>query len=89
MLSPFSGVGSISSNDGKLEPKPHFRTLEQVAPEIGLAKSRVRDFAGMHTRAGNRIMLTHDDVVKLVIWIQEQAAKEDRRWDEPENDPFA
>ncbi|MET4618730.1 hypothetical protein ABIE18_000153 [Arthrobacter sp. 2762] len=73
-------------------PKPMFRTPEEVAPELGLAKSAVRDYArasGIHTRVGKRIMLHQDDINKLVVWIREHKAKGDRWWEEPEKDPFA
>ncbi|MFK0042056.1 hypothetical protein ACIQTW_19655 [Paenarthrobacter sp. NPDC090517] len=69
-----------------------FRTPEEVAPELGLSKSAVRDYArvsGIHTRVGNRIKLHQGDIDKLVIWIREHQAKEDRWWEEPEKDPFA
>ncbi|WP_284985464.1 hypothetical protein [Arthrobacter sp. fls2-241-R2A-172] len=34
-------------------------------------------------------LLGQDDIDKLVIWIREKSAKEDRWWEEPEKDPFA
>lgn len=83
---PGKGVLSVDT-----PPKPAFRTPEEVAPELGLAKSAVRQYAkasGFHTRVGkNRIMLTQDDVDSLVTWIREQKTKEQA--EARKHDPFA
>lgn len=81
---------SISSDDGKPASKAMFRTPEEVAPELGLAKSKVRDLArasGIHTRVGRRIMLTQEDIDNLVVWIR--GRKEAELAAKREHDPFA
>ncbi len=68
-------------------PKAKFRTPEDVAPELGMTKTELRRYcrqSGFCTR-----LLGQDDIDKLVIWIREKSAKEDRWWEEPEKDPFA
>lgn len=70
-----------------------FRTPEEVAPELGVSKSALRQFArqtGFHTRVGKRIMLHEDDITQLVTWMRERQDKKDLWWVEvePEKDPF-
>lgn len=69
-----------------------FRTPEEVAPELGVSKSALRQFAkqtGFHSRVGKRIMLHADDVTRLVAWLRERQDKKDEWWVEPEKDHFA
>lgn len=58
-----------------------FRTPEEVAPELGVSKSALRQYckeSGIHTRLGkNRIMLHEDDIARLVVWIRERQDKAD------------
>lgn len=58
------------------EAKAVFRTPEEVAPELGMSPSRLRDYcriSGIHTRLSkNRIMLHADDITKLVAWVRER-----------------
>jgi hypothetical protein len=72
--------------------KPLFRTPEEVAPELGISKSALRNYcraSGIHTRLGKRIMLHEDEIPRLVAWIREHQDKADDWWTEPERDPFA
>jgi len=72
--------------------KAMFRTPEQVAPELGVSKSALRQFcrqSGIHTRVGKRMMLHEDDISRLVVWIREHQDKTDEWWSEPRHDPFA
>lgn len=73
--------------------KPLFRTPEEVAPELGISKSALRQccrVSGIHTRLGKRrIMLHEDDIGRLIEWIREHQDKADEWWTEPEQDPFA
>lgn len=69
--------------------KALFRTPEEVAPELGISKSKLRSYcrtSGINTRIGKRIMLHDDDVQRLVEWIR---ARRDEWSTEPEHDPFA
>lgn len=72
--------------------KPLFRTPEEVAPELGISKSALRQYcrtSGIHTRLGkNRIMLHADDIARLVVWIRDHQARQDDWAAEPEHDPF-
>lgn len=85
-------LGDTTDGVGNTDPipKPLFRTPEEVAPELGLAKSAVRDFARaskIYTKLGKRIMLHQDDIDKLVVWIREYKAAELKA--AREHDPFA
>lgn len=72
--------------------KPLFRTPEEVAPELGISKSALRQYcrtSGIHTRVGkNRIMLHADDIEKLVAWVRDRKNAADDWAAEPEIDPF-
>lgn len=72
-------------------PKPLFRTPEEVAPELGISKSALRQYcktSGIHTRLGKRIVLHEDEIPRLVEWIREDQDKGDEWWTEAELDPF-
>ncbi|ALE91797.1 hypothetical protein AOC05_04820 [Arthrobacter alpinus] len=72
--------------------KAVFWTPEEVAPELGVSKSALRQFAkqtGFHSRVGKRIMLHADDVTQLVAWMRERQDKKDQWWVEPEKDPWS
>jgi hypothetical protein len=72
--------------------KALFRTPEEVAPELGMSKSTLRNYcrtSGIHSRVGKRIMLHEDDVKALVEWVRQRKDKTDEWWTEPERDPFA
>ena len=72
-----------------------FRTPEEVAPELGMTKTELRNYcrtSGIHTRLSrNRIMLHADDITKLVAWVRERknAANDWAAEAEPVVDPFA
>jgi hypothetical protein len=70
-----------------------FRTPEQVAPELGMTKTELRNYckiSGIHTRLSkNRIMLLEDDITALVEWVRKRKAAADDWAKEPERDPFA
>ena len=70
-----------------------FRTPEQVAPELGMTKTELRNYckiSGIHTRLSkNRIMLHEDDITALVEWVRERKRAADDWTKEPEHDPFA
>ncbi|MDI2021172.1 DNA-binding protein [Paenarthrobacter nicotinovorans] len=74
---------------------PRYRKPEDVAPELGMKPTELRRFcreSGIHTRLGsNRIMLSHDDIERLMEWIRGRQAKKDKWWtvDEAKKDPFA
>ena len=69
-----------------------FRTPEQVAPELGMTKTELRNYcriSGIHTRLSkNRIMLHEDDVARLVEWVRERKNAADDWTAEAEHDPF-
>lgn len=73
--------------------KALFRTPEDVAPELGISKSALRQYckaSGIHTRVGkNKIMIHADDVPRLVDWIREEKANAENWATETERDPFA
>lgn len=76
-----------------IEPpaKALFRTPAEVAPELGISKSTLRSYckaSGIHSRVGNRIMLHHDDIPRLVDWIREQRDAADDWSTESVPDPF-
>ena len=70
-----------------------FRTPEQVAPELGMTKTELRNYckiSGIHTRLSkNRIMLHEDDIVRLVEWVRERKNAASDWAKEAEHDPFA
>lgn len=70
-----------------------FRTPEQVAPELGMTKTELRNYcriSGIHTRLSkNRIMLHQDDVVRIVEWVRDRKNAAADWTKEPEKDPFA
>lgn len=70
-----------------------FRTPEDVAPELGMTKTELRNYcrtSGIHTRLSkNRIMLHADDITKLVAWVRERKNASDDWTAEPDTDPFA
>lgn len=70
-----------------------FRTPEQVAPELGMTKTELRNYckiSGIHTRLSkNRIMLHEDDITRLVEWVRKRKDAADDWTKEPEHDPFA
>lgn len=70
-----------------------FRTPEQVAPELGMTKTELRNYcriSGIHTRLSkNRIMLHQDDVARIVEWVRERKNAAADWTKEPEKDPFA
>ena len=70
-----------------------FRTPEQVAPELGMTKTELRNYckiSGIHTRLSkNRIMLHEDDITALVEWVRLRKQAADNWAKEPEHDPFA
>lgn len=72
---------------------PIFRTPEQVAPELGMTASELRNYcrtSGINTRLSKRrIMLNEDDVTRLVEWVGQRQTKTYGWRSEPENDPFA
>lgn len=74
------------------EAKAVFRTPEEVAPELGMSPSRLRDYcriSGIHTRLSkNRIMLHSDDIEKLVAWVRDRKNAGDDWAAEPQIDPF-
>ncbi|MGN5733132.1 hypothetical protein [Arthrobacter psychrochitiniphilus] len=85
---------SAAPEDTQLNTKPVFRTPEEVAPELGVSKTALRQFArqtGFHTRIGKKIMLHNDDVSRLVTWMRERQDKADEWWTsaEHEKDNFA
>lgn len=69
-----------------------FRTPEQVAPELGMTKTELRNYcriSGIHTRLSkNRIMLHQDDVTRLIEWVRERKNTASDWSKEPERDPF-
>ena len=69
-----------------------FRTPEEVAPELGMTKTELRNYcriSGIHTRLSkNRIMLHADDISRLVEWVRDRRSAEDDWANEPE-DPFS
>jgi hypothetical protein len=69
-----------------------FRTPEQVAPELGMTKTELRNYcriSGIHTRLSkNRIMLHPDDVAKLIEWVRERKNAADDWTKAPDHDPF-
>ncbi|CAH0216799.1 hypothetical protein SRABI83_02280 [Arthrobacter sp. Bi83] len=72
-------------------PKPTFRTPEEVAPALGIIKSKLRSYcrtSGIHTRLGKRILLHVDEVQRLVAWIRDNQNRPDEWRTEPEHDPF-
>lgn len=72
--------------------KALFRTPEEVAPELGISKSALRNYcriSGIHSRVGKRLMLHEDDITRLVHWIRQSQEKTGQWWKEPERDPFA
>ncbi|QSZ47250.1 hypothetical protein [Arthrobacter sp. D5-1] len=82
-------------NTTELVTKPCFRKPEDVAPELGMTGTELRRYcreSGIHTRLSqNRIMLSRQDVEKLLAWVVERQYKADKWWSEPETerDPFA
>jgi hypothetical protein len=70
-----------------------FRTPEQVAPELGMTKTELRNYckiSGIHTRLSkNRIMLHEDDITALVEWVRKRKAAADDWTKQEEHDPFA
>lgn len=75
-------------------PKPRYRKPEEVAPELGMNPTELRRYcreSGIHTRLSqNRIMLSQEDIEKLLAWVTHRQAKAE--WwkeSEPERDPFA
>lgn len=72
---------------------PIFRTPEDVAPELGMTGSELRNYcreSGIHTRLSRRrIMLHEDDIKQMVDWVRGRKDKAAEWWTEPERDPFA
>lgn len=72
---------------------PIFRTPEEVAPELGMSKSELRNYcrvSGHCTRLSkNRIMLHEDDIKNLIEWVRERKNAAEDWTKEPEHDPFA
>ncbi|UYB35521.1 hypothetical protein N9A08_12935 [Arthrobacter koreensis] len=72
--------------------RPVFRTPEEVAPELGMTKTELRNYcriSGIHTRLSkNRIMLHADDIEKLVAWVRDRKNAANDWTAEPEPDPF-
>lgn len=74
------------------QASPVFRTPEQVAPELGMSKTELRNYcrlSGIHTRLSkNRIMLHQDDIPKLVEWVRKRKDAADDWTKEAQPDPF-
>lgn len=74
------------------QPAPVFRTPEEVAPELGMSKTELRNYcrlSGIHTRLSkNRIMLHPDDVTQLIEWVRKRKDAADDWTREAEPDPF-
>lgn len=70
-----------------------FRTPEQVAPELGMTKTELRNYckiSGIHTRLSkNKIMLHEEDIKLLVEWVRERKNAAADWTKEAEHDPFA
>ena len=83
--------------EGQRTPPPPanalFRTPEEVAPELGISKSALRNYykvSGIHTRLGkNRIMLHEDEIPRLVEWILARRDKAEEWWTDADPAPFA
>lgn len=92
-------ISNDTPHDGfrSTEPvtKPRYRKPEDVASELGMKPTELRRYcreSGIHTRLSqNRIMLSQEDIERLLAWLYQRQAKKDERWsvDEPEKDPFA
>lgn len=71
--------------------KPCYRKPEDVAPELGMTKTELRNYcriSGIHTRLSkNRIMLAEEDINRLLAWIKEHRTNS-VAWNELECDPF-
>lgn len=89
-------LANLPTLTGNAEPKQHatpiFRTPEEIAPEIGVSKTSLRNYcrlSGICTRGSrNKIMIHHDDVPRLVEWIKEHRRAEQEWW-APEVDHFS
>ncbi|MBT8162775.1 MULTISPECIES: helix-turn-helix domain-containing protein [Arthrobacter] len=90
--SPNARIGKKEVISKSERPRPVFRTPEEVAPELGMSKTELRRYcreSGINTRlSSNRIMLSQDDVERLMEWVRTRGESVGA-WDEEDSEPDA